>query len=173
MDYDIPRCLVNQRGSAEMHYITVNLLCARQFCELRQPVSAFHVYVGYLSRVCWPPFTCMLATFHVYIGHLSRVCCPPFTCMLSTFHVYVGHLSPVCWPHFTCMLATFHVYVGHLSRVCWPPLGHSHIKKPIEELNFRKFKYKSIRVIEGFRRDVDEICALLGCYAASSGDPNL
>jgi hypothetical protein len=26
-------------------------------------------------------------------------------------------------------------------------------------------------VISGFRRDVDEICTLLGCYAASSGDP--
>jgi hypothetical protein len=26
-------------------------------------------------------------------------------------------------------------------------------------------------VIAGFRRDVDEICALLGCYAASSGNP--
>jgi hypothetical protein len=26
-------------------------------------------------------------------------------------------------------------------------------------------------VISGFRRDVDEICALLGCYAASSGNP--
>jgi hypothetical protein len=25
-------------------------------------------------------------------------------------------------------------------------------------------------VISGFRRDVDEICALLGCYAASSGN---
>jgi hypothetical protein len=25
--------------------------------------------------------------------------------------------------------------------------------------------------ISGFRRDVDEICALLGCYAASNGDP--
>jgi hypothetical protein len=26
-------------------------------------------------------------------------------------------------------------------------------------------------VILGFRCDVDEICALLGCYAASSGNP--
>jgi hypothetical protein len=26
-------------------------------------------------------------------------------------------------------------------------------------------------VIYGFRRDVDEICALLGYYAASSGNP--
>jgi hypothetical protein len=26
-------------------------------------------------------------------------------------------------------------------------------------------------VISGFRRDVDEICTLLGCYAASSGNP--
>jgi hypothetical protein len=25
-------------------------------------------------------------------------------------------------------------------------------------------------VISGFRREVDEICALLGCYAANSGD---
>jgi hypothetical protein len=26
-------------------------------------------------------------------------------------------------------------------------------------------------IISGFRRDVDEICALLGCYAASNGNP--
>jgi hypothetical protein len=26
-------------------------------------------------------------------------------------------------------------------------------------------------VISGFRREVHEICALLGCYAASSGNP--
>jgi hypothetical protein len=29
----------------------------------------------------------------------------------------------------------------------------------------------SKHVISGFRRDVDEICALLGYYAASSGNP--
>jgi hypothetical protein len=29
----------------------------------------------------------------------------------------------------------------------------------------------ALSVISGFRRDVDEICALLGCYAASIGNP--
>jgi hypothetical protein len=28
-----------------------------------------------------------------------------------------------------------------------------------------------LSVISGFRRDVDEICSLLGCYVASSGNP--
>jgi hypothetical protein len=30
---------------------------------------------------------------------------------------------------------------------------------------------QSYRVISGFRRDADEICALLGYYAASNGNP--
>jgi hypothetical protein len=37
---------------------------------------------------------------------------------------------------------------------------------------FVKFPDKSIvSVISGFRRDVDETCALLGYYAASNGSP--
>jgi hypothetical protein len=32
---------------------------------------------------------------------------------------------------------------------------------------------KPVSVILGFRRDVDEICALLGCYVASSDNPLL
>jgi hypothetical protein len=31
--------------------------------------------------------------------------------------------------------------------------------------------FRRITVISGFRRYVDEICALLGCYAASNGNP--
>jgi hypothetical protein len=32
------------------------------------------------------------------------------------------------------------------------------------------FLEKKIILVSDFRRDVDEICALLGCYTASSGD---
>jgi hypothetical protein len=35
----------------------------------------------------------------------------------------------------------------------------------------RQTDVTELSVTSGFRRDVDEICALLGCYAASSGNP--
>jgi hypothetical protein len=35
----------------------------------------------------------------------------------------------------------------------------------------RQIKHEYLCVISGLPRDVDEICALLGCYAASSGNP--
>jgi uncharacterized membrane protein YkvI len=37
-------------------------------------------------------------------------------------------------------------------------------------LRKKKEKEQKLSVISGFRRDVDEICALLGYYAASSGN---
>ena len=34
----------------------------------------------------------------------------------------------------------------------------------------RAYRLSSTSLISGFRRDVDEICAPLGCYAASCGN---
>jgi hypothetical protein len=42
---------------------------------------------------------------------------------------------------------------------------HSGFKKT------KNFLISLAAVISGFRRDFDHICALLGCYAASSGNP--
>jgi hypothetical protein len=57
-----------------------------------------------------------------------------------------------------------------LMPTFWVSRLHSYIQR--RYLNVRGFtlsNYTGIRLISGFRRDVDEICALLGYYAALSG----
>ena len=45
--------------------------------------------------------------------------------------------------------------------------GYQTVRRHITENRNAHLKFD---LISGFRRDVDEICALLGCYAASCGN---
>jgi hypothetical protein len=44
---------------------------------------------------------------------------------------------------------------------------------PCLQLSVKAKTVSVLAVISSFRRDVDEICTLLGCYAVSSGNPLL
>ena len=71
--------------------------------------------------------------------------------------IHTKHIDTACWQH----VEFFHVKLGGTYSGYWV-------------FNYKERRIKSIRnskqpflcMISGFRREADEICALLGCYAA-------
>jgi hypothetical protein len=57
------------------------------------------------------------------------------------------------------------LFLRNTLSECFWELGHSALDSLHQQTNF------VLSVISGFRRDAEELCALLGYYAASSGNP--
>jgi hypothetical protein len=62
------------------------------------------------------------------------------------------------------------VYFACEVWFCYRVLGNFTVHFVVSQFKACEASVK-LTVIAGLRRNVDEICALLGCYAASSGNP--
>jgi hypothetical protein len=79
-------------------------------------------------------------------------------------------LSPVCAQ---CFPDNYFILTIRFHRFSKDFLTKNLYKSPVSKSQPYLVRISSnvSCVVSGFRRDVDEICALLGCYAASSGNP--